>query len=570
MVGRKVLTLPGYFRPTKLWDLLIINHGHLVAALELKSQVGPSFGNNFNNRTEEALGTAVDLWTAYREGAFGESARPYVGWLMLVEDAPGGTAASLGVQGPERYFRVCGLTRGGRVAWIVRLVKLGADGDEPFADVMTIHRPDGLDDIANLGLTVADGKRVLAALQQEIVAAQARSHSAQRPECQTCRGVCYLKDYRNHAVATHFGQVTVRLPRFRCATCGAIEAGTGWPSHCRSTPEFDQLQAHFSALMPYRVAADVLKQVFPIDAGKDPETVRRHTLKIGATLRSDAVAKPEMAAAAVAVTLDSTFIRSCEDGERHLEVRVGNVETETGGRQVFGAVAKTDTDVKVLIRQSLDAVGRTKDTVLTAFTDGCSGLRRVLADAGVPELPILDWFHIGMRLQHLKQTASGLATDNGARVAAKAVIVEEVERLHWRLWNGKAKDAQISIDRIRAVMHHFQGEQGARKSISSSRKLWTALHALDDYLTGQSDWMVNYAERHRAGLRVGTAITEGTANFLVNRRMNKSQQMRWSRRGANLLLQVRCAVYNGTLGSGYGQRFHPANDTHPRPQAIAA
>jgi len=131
-----------------------------------------------------------------------------------------------------------------------------------------------------------------------------------------------------------------------------------------------------------------------------------------------------------------------------------------------------------------------------------------------------------MRLQHLEQIASGLSADDPARVAAKAVIVEEVERLHWRLSNGKAKDAQTSIERIRAMMHHFQGEQGGRKSIAPSRKLWTALHALDGYLSGQSEWLVNYAARHRAGLRVGTAITEGTANFLVNRRMNKSQQMR--------------------------------------------
>lgn len=86
---RALLTLPGYFRPTKLWDLLVLNEGRLVAALEFKSQVGPSFGNNFNNRTEEALGTATDLWTAYRERAFGDIARPFVGWLMLVEDAPG-------------------------------------------------------------------------------------------------------------------------------------------------------------------------------------------------------------------------------------------------------------------------------------------------------------------------------------------------------------------------------------------------------------------------------------------------------------------------------------------------
>lgn len=85
---RAVLTLPGYFRPTKLWDLLVTYKGELISAIELKSQVGPSFGNNFNNRTEEAIGTAHDLWTAYREGAFGKQPRPFVGWLMMVEDAP--------------------------------------------------------------------------------------------------------------------------------------------------------------------------------------------------------------------------------------------------------------------------------------------------------------------------------------------------------------------------------------------------------------------------------------------------------------------------------------------------
>lgn len=85
--GRIPLTLPGYFRPTKMWDMLVLRKNHLVAAIELKSQVG-SFGKNFNNRTEEAIGTAQDLWTAFREGSFGDAARPFVGWLMLVEDAP--------------------------------------------------------------------------------------------------------------------------------------------------------------------------------------------------------------------------------------------------------------------------------------------------------------------------------------------------------------------------------------------------------------------------------------------------------------------------------------------------
>ncbi|MDN5751929.1 MAG: PaeR7I family type II restriction endonuclease [Nitrosospira sp.] len=87
-LNRSVVTLPGYFRPTKLWDTLVVNEGRLIAALEFKSQVGPSFGNNFNNRTEEAIGTAHDLWVAYREGALGKHPRPFVGWMMMAEDAP--------------------------------------------------------------------------------------------------------------------------------------------------------------------------------------------------------------------------------------------------------------------------------------------------------------------------------------------------------------------------------------------------------------------------------------------------------------------------------------------------
>ncbi len=100
---RAALTLPGFFRPSKLWDLLVIDQGCLIAALEFKSHVGPSFGNNFNNRTEEAIGTSHDIWTAYREGAFGAQERPFVGWLMVVEDAP---ASRTAVKDKSTHFAV--------------------------------------------------------------------------------------------------------------------------------------------------------------------------------------------------------------------------------------------------------------------------------------------------------------------------------------------------------------------------------------------------------------------------------------------------------------------------------
>lgn len=97
------LELPGYFRPTKKWDFLVVVKGQLVAALEAKSQVGPSFGNNFNNRTEEAMGSALDLWTAFREQAFGSEVRPWLGYMFLLDDCPK-SRASVAVKEP--HFKV--------------------------------------------------------------------------------------------------------------------------------------------------------------------------------------------------------------------------------------------------------------------------------------------------------------------------------------------------------------------------------------------------------------------------------------------------------------------------------
>lgn len=98
----KCVELPGWYRPEKKWDLLVVSDGKLLAGIEFKSQVG-SFGNNYNNRTEEAIGSAVDIWAAYREGAFKPSARPWLGYLMLLEEAPGSLAR---VRAREPHFKV--------------------------------------------------------------------------------------------------------------------------------------------------------------------------------------------------------------------------------------------------------------------------------------------------------------------------------------------------------------------------------------------------------------------------------------------------------------------------------
>jgi hypothetical protein len=119
--------------------------------------------------------------------------------------------------------------------WMLRLVGTGLDGQSRSFDVMEISRPDDLGDIADLGMTLSEAKQLLGQVQRQIVAAQTSNQAMFRP-------------------------------------------------HCRSTPELDQLQARLSALMPYRVAADLLLHLLPIDAAKSPETLRSHTLQIGSSL----------------------------------------------------------------------------------------------------------------------------------------------------------------------------------------------------------------------------------------------------------------------------------------------
>lgn len=105
------LELPGYYRPEKRWDLLVVSGGQLITAIEFKSRVG-SFGNNFNNRVEESIGNATDIWTAFREGRLG-TFRPFLGYLFLLEDNPEVHAPK---SNKEPYFKIDPIFRGASYA----------------------------------------------------------------------------------------------------------------------------------------------------------------------------------------------------------------------------------------------------------------------------------------------------------------------------------------------------------------------------------------------------------------------------------------------------------------------
>lgn len=133
--------IPGWFRPEKKWDLLVVVGGRLIAAIEFKSQVG-SFGNNFNNRTEEAVGSSTDLWAAFREGAFKPSNRPWLGYLMLLEEAPGSLQP---VKTQEPHFKVFSEFRNSSYAkrYEILLTKLVRERLYDSACFLMSNRSDG-------------------------------------------------------------------------------------------------------------------------------------------------------------------------------------------------------------------------------------------------------------------------------------------------------------------------------------------------------------------------------------------------------------------------------------------
>lgn len=140
------LELPGYFRPEKKWDLLIVDNATLVAAVEFKSQVGPSFGNNFNNRAEEAIGTAKDLWIAYREGVFGEQQQPWLGYLFILEDCD---KTQVSVTAKEPHFKVSPDFMNASYAkrYEILLTKLVRERYYTSACLLLSKKPNNIDDI---------------------------------------------------------------------------------------------------------------------------------------------------------------------------------------------------------------------------------------------------------------------------------------------------------------------------------------------------------------------------------------------------------------------------------------
>jgi hypothetical protein len=411
-----------------------------------------------------------------------------------------------------------------------------------------------------LGLTIAEGKGVLAGLQRHLVQARTEEHCRSRRDCARCGAQRPLKDIRRRRLTSLFGVVEVHAPRFGPCRCGVASRRTITPvaeiMPDRCTPEYERVLAKTGALLPYRRARTLLGEFFALEEAPDVETIRQRTLRVGARLERAAVAPPTTSplteAKSIVLAIDGGHVKAVRGyQQRSFEVFVAQVSNDNGKQIVFSSMpAEADRQARQLGRV-LHELGATPNTPVTILSDGADGPRHLgeVASAG-PTHHVLDWFHLSMRIQHVAQTVKGWpnSTDQDRREGACLADVVD-QHIRWRLWHGQVPRA---LDLIGDTLSPLEVMARAKSPVAAvAGKVANTLRALETYVSGQAELIIDYATARHRDEPISTATTESTVQWLLHRRMGANQQMRWSPKGAHLMLKVRTAVTNGTFNQDH-------------------
>jgi hypothetical protein len=458
------------------------------------------------------------------------------------------TVSNLGVE----WVGLITADRGSGMKWRVMVELTGSDGVVRSQEVSAGGSNASECSAATVGLTLADGKRTLAGLQDHLVRAQAEEYCRQRRRCSHCGSQRPLKDVRTRRLLSLFGTVKVRAPRFLPCQCAVTSRHTLTPvaeiMPDRCTPEYERVIAKMGSLLPYARARTLLSEFLPLGDAPAVETTRRRTLRVGARLEQQAAssqpAAPAAEARAISLFIDGGHVRSVRSYQvRSVELMLAQVSNDDGKQVVFSSMPAEADRQRDQLRGVLHGLGATPGTPVTILSDGAEGPRSLGEAACVgPTRHVLDWFYLSMRIQHVAQAAMSWPDASAEDRKAGASLAETIERIKWRLWHGQVRRGLDLIEETMATL-----EATAEAVSPATLKVTRLLGELETYVCGQSDIIIDYATARRREEPISTAVTESTVQWLVHRRMKAQQQMRWTPGGAHLMLKVRCAVMNGSL-----------------------
>lgn len=444
-------------------------------------------------------------------------------------------------------------------------VVLHADDDSQTVvrEVFTLTREALAPD--TVGLQLQEAKDLLTAVQDTLVEHQVSTALSAQIRCPNCGNPRRHKDSRRIVVRTLFGVLRLDSPRWwSCPRTPRPGARTFSPLAAvlreRITPELSYLQARFAGLVSYGLSADLLNEVLPLGRALHATTVRRQAQATAQRLEDELgderpsfitgcpadwaeLPRPDLP---LVVGLDGGYVHSCTQRTRRdgwFEVIAGKAMPADGRSCCFGYVQTYDSKPKRRLFEVLASKGMQANQQVTFLTDGGDDIRDLPRYLNPQAEHLLDWFHITMRITVLTQLAKGLRCPP----ERSANIAQELQRVKWFLWHGNVFRARQTVDDLTTDL-----TDGGVEPV----KLAKAVREFGGYLAANAAAIPNYGERRLAGETISTSFVESAVNQVISKRMVKKQQMRWSPRGAHLLLQIRTRVLNDTLTDDY-RRWYP-------------
>ena len=471
----------------------------------------------------------------------------------------------------------------------IRVVAIADNGQEQVHDIRSLQRMELK--METLGLTLAEGKAILSAIQRVIVEQQTAHCVAAHRHCSDCGQQRHRKGHHDLPLRTVFGKVTIPSPRFVHCDCQPHETKSFSPLAQvlpeRTTPELLFLETKWASLMSYGMTTELLQEVLPMDSPLHASTIREHVCSVAQRLENELgeeqwsfvegcqrdwnqLPPPD---GPLTVGIDGGYIRG-RNQEGHFEVVAGKSllafrreggEEELSGK-CFAFVQTYDEKPKRRLFEVLRSQGLTMNQQVEFLSDGGEDVRNVQLYLNPEAEHLLDWFHLTMRLTVLLQTAKGMPEKIGEgeeQYELRPQVEKQLESIKWYLWHGNSFQA---LNRLESLEMDLEAAAYESKD-DHTHKALKGVQELHTYVERNQQFLPNYGERYRNGERIASGFVESAVNQVVSKRMVKLQQMQWSQRGAHLLLQIRTRVLNEEWEETF-RRWYPGFRPQTEEQSV--
>jgi hypothetical protein len=432
--------------------------------------------------------------------------------------------------------------------------------------------------LEDIGLTLAESKSLLAAIQKIQVGQQIAEYLDAQRSCPHCGKSRAQKGSHTVTLQTLFGNVEIDSPRWSHCACRPNPVKTFSPVAEllaeRVSPERLYVETKWASLISFELTADLLKDTLPVVETVNAASVRNHLHRVAqraeAALGTEHVSfidgcPSEWAVlprppAPLTVGIDGCYVRQWDDKKTHFEVIVGKSMSEDGPSRCFGYTQTYDRKPKRRLFELLRSQGMQMNQRVMFFSDGGADIREVQSYLNPEGEQYLDWFHITMRITVLGQYVKGLDTAPKKREQALKIL----ESAKHYLWHGNVVRAQEQMQGLYSYLDNEQidGDNG--------RKLRKGLDEFDTYIAANQARIPNYGERWRNKEAIATGFVESAVNQIVSKRFAKRQQMQWTKKGAHLLLQTRTWVLDDRLEETFRKWYPGFRKVEPETEKKAA